>query len=96
MMENGNFLIDEDDETPAGKGPLCDTPRKSYRSHRAKLQTVTDCAHEAARLYREARAGKIKVEDASRLGNLLSIVSRMLGDSEIEKRIEALEQKGWH
>ena len=90
----GNFMTDEGSAKPADKGPLCDTPHKSYRSQRAKLQTVSDVSHELGRLYRGARSGKIDVADASRLANLLSILARILGDSEIEKRIEALEQRG--
>jgi hypothetical protein len=86
--------INEDAEMPTGKGPLCNTPRKSYRSKWAKLQTVSDVSHELAKLFREARSGKIDVVDASCLANLLSILARILGDSEIEKRIEALERRG--
>lgn len=93
---SGNFVIDQEVPIPVGKGPLCDTPRKSYRSHRAKLATVGDVSHELGRLYREARAGKIDVADASRLGNLLSILARILSDSELEARIEALEGRGVH
>jgi len=53
-------------------------------------------SHELAKLYREARAGKIETADASRLANMLSILSRILSDSELEARIEALEAKGLH
>lgn len=80
---------------PVGKGPNCDNPRKSYRSHRAKLTSVRDVSAELAKLYREARGGKIETADASRLGNLLAIVARILSDSELEARIEALEAKGF-
>lgn len=61
---------------------------------RAKLATSTDVSRELAKLYREARSGRIDVADASRLANLLSILSRILSDSELEARIEALEQRG--
>ena len=81
---------------PVGKGPNCDNPRKSYRSHRAKLTSVCDVSAELRKLYREARAGKIEISDASRLANLLSIVARILAVSELETRIEALETKGFH
>jgi hypothetical protein len=93
MAIDGKFMIDKSNQMPIGKGSLCDTPRKSYRSQRAKLQTVSDVSHELAKLYREARSGKMDVADASRLANLLSILARILGDSEIEKRIEVLEQR---
>ncbi len=81
---------------PVGKGPNCDAPRKSYRSHRAKLTSVRDCSAELGKLYREARANKVNVADASRLANILAIVARILSDSELEARIEALEKKGLH
>ena len=61
---------------------------------RAKLATSTDVSRELAKLYREARSGRIDVADASRLANMLSILSRILSDSELESRIEALEQRG--
>ena len=93
---DGKFVIEDGAQAPAGKGPLCATPRKSYRSHRAKLGCVGDVSHELAKLYREARAGKIETADASRLANMLSILSRILSDSELEARIEALEAKGLH
>lgn len=64
---------------------------------RAKLATPTDVTRELAKLYREARSGRINVLDASRLANMLSILSRILSDSKLETRIEALEQReGFH
>jgi hypothetical protein len=75
--------IDEDAAPP---------PPKQYV--RAKLATATDVSRELAKLYREARGGRIKVDDASRLANILAILSRILTDSELEARIEALEGRG--
>lgn len=106
-VQNGNFVMDAATENqgnwgapasspPVGKGPKCDAPRKSYRSHRAKLASVRDVSAELGKLYREARAGKIEVADASRLANVLAIVARILSDSELEARIEALEARGLH
>jgi hypothetical protein len=104
---NGNFLMGADSakpgnwgsstgNPPVGKGPNCDKPRKSYRSHRAKLTSVRDVSAELAKLYRESRAGKINVADASRLANILAIQARIMSDGELEARIEALEVKGFH
>jgi hypothetical protein len=45
------------------------------------------------RLYREARSGTIKVEDASRLANILAILGRMIGDTDLEARVVELEAK---
>ena len=76
---------------PVGKGANCDAPRKSYRSHRARLRTVQDISAELAKLYREARANKVDTADASRLANMLSIAARLLTESDLERRLEALE-----
>lgn len=80
----------------AGKGPKADNPRRSYRSHRAKLQSVGDISHELGRIYREARAGKLDVAECSKLANVLAICARILTDSDLEARIERLEQQGVH
>lgn len=78
--------IEDDDAPPPPVG------KKVYA--RAKLATATDVSRELAKLYREARSGSVKVEDASRLANILAILSRILIDSDLEARIEALEVKG--
>lgn len=78
--------VDEDVAPPPPTG------KKVYA--RAKLASATDVSRELAKLYREARSGGIKVEDASRLANILAILSRILTDSELEARIEALEGRG--
>lgn len=64
--------------------------RKTYR---ARLQTVNDVQTQLARIFREARSGLIDVGDASRLANILSILGRMIGDSDLENRIAAIEAK---
>jgi len=80
------------DPPVAGKGPKADNPRRSYRSHRAKLQSVGDISHELGRIYREARAGKLDVAECSKLANVLAICARIITDSDLEARIERLEQ----
>lgn len=79
-----NRAVVEDDDAPPAPAE-----KKTYA--RAKLTTATDVSRELAKLYREARSGRIKVEDASRLANILSILSRILTDSDIEERLAALE-----
>ena len=59
---------------------------------RLKLRTIDDCAVELAKLYKAAKAGEIETADASRLGNLLSILSRMIQGGELERRITRLEE----
>ena len=56
-----------------------------------KLQTLEDCRREAARVYREARAGKLDTSEASKLSFMLQGVAKMIEAGQIEKRIEALE-----
>lgn len=73
--------------TAGGKAttsPLPPTVRKA-------LSKVEHCRAELAAVYREARAGRLNIADASRLGNILSLLARMIEGSDLEKRIEALE-----
>ena len=63
---------------------------------RCKLVTIADVRHELARLYRQAKGGSIDIADSSRLGNLLSILGRLIEGSEIERRLRALEEGDDH
>lgn len=72
-----------------GSTPNPPSPRKKV--FRAKLQTIGDCQAQLARLYREARAGTIDVQDASRLANILAILGRMMADTDLEVRLAKLE-----
>lgn len=58
---------------------------------RLKLSTAEDCRRELARLYREARVSQIDVADASRLANILQIMSRLIETSDLEARVMELE-----
>jgi hypothetical protein len=78
---------------PVGKGPKADNPRRSYRS---KLATIGDVCQELRVIYRESRAGKLDVAECSRFANILSILSRLMSDGDLEARIEALESRGMH
>ena len=81
-------------ETAQISGASGATPGPARRkAFRARLQTIGDVQSQLARLYREARSGTIKVEDASRLANILAILGRMIGDSDLEARIADLEAK---
>lgn len=78
-----------------GSAASAATPRPPRgQRFRAKLHSVNDVQSQLARLYREARSGSIRVEDASRLANILAILGRMIGDSDLEARIAVLETKG--
>lgn len=86
----------EPNANPAPAGALTDTPRPTARRYRARLESVRDVQHQVARLFRDARSGTIKVEDASRLANILAILSRMIAEGDLEARVEALEKRGVH
>lgn len=57
------------------------------------LTKVSHVRAELGRLYGEARNGLIDVGDASRLGNLLSILHRVISDSDLEARIQTIEDQ---
>lgn len=87
-------MQDRDTVTQGDTPTSAPTPRK--KAFRAKLTTTREVAAQAARLFREARAGLIDVQDASRLANILAIVGRLLSDAEIETlnaRLDALEAR---
>ena len=68
----------------AARSPLPPIRRKA-------LSKTEHCRAELAAVYREARAGRLDVAKASRLANMLSILSRMIEGSDLETRMEALE-----
>lgn len=89
QVEQSEFPVEDGVPLPAPRDGAVGGRRKAFR---ARLSSVTDCAHQTARLFRDARSGSIKVEDASRLANILSILSRMIEGSALEARVEALEK----
>ena len=87
-----DFVMSWGPPTPANP-PV---PAAAPRAFRAKLTTTREVAAQAARLFREARAGVIDTQSASRLANILAIVGRLLSDAELEAvtaRLDALEQR---
>lgn len=56
-----------------------------------KLDTVRHVREEMARLYREARCGRITTFDATRLAYLLTEIRRCIVDHDFEQRLAALE-----
>lgn len=57
------------------------------------LQDARAIRRELAAVYRDARAGKIETQDATRLGYLLNLLGQALEREELETRIEALENQ---
>lgn len=60
---------------------------------RKALSKVEHCREELARVYREARAGSLDIGDASRLANILSILSRMIEGGEIERQLDEVLER---
>jgi len=46
-----------------------------------------------AKVYREAHSGLIDVQDASKLSYMLATIGKVIESSDLEKRLEALENK---
>lgn len=55
------------------------------------LKTISDVKREMAKLYWSAKNSGIVVSDASKLANILSLMGRMIADSDLEDRITAIE-----
>ncbi len=55
------------------------------------LDSIPSVRRELARIYRAARLGELDTTDASKLGNLLAILGRLIESSELAQRVEALE-----
>ncbi|MFC4726325.1 hypothetical protein AB6B38_09550 [Glycocaulis abyssi] len=89
QVEQNEFPVESGMPLPAPRDGASGGRRKAFR---ARLLSVGDCAHQTARLFRDARSGTLKVEDASRLANILAILSRMIEGSALEARVEALEK----
>lgn len=68
-------------------------PTPPSRVVRAKLDTIGDVKTQLARLFREARGGKITTQDATRLASILAMLGRMIEGSDLEDRLAALEAK---
>jgi hypothetical protein len=74
-------------------GELSDIPSQKGQRYRAKLDTLSDIKREMAKVYREARSGTVDVQDATKLTWMLQAVGKVIEGSDLEKRIEILEDK---
>lgn len=71
--------------------PMGDAPPPQRRARRIRLETADQVRAEAARLYREARAGMLPIGDACRFAFLLTTVLRAIETADVERRIAQLE-----
>lgn len=62
------------------------------RRHRP-LKTLEQVRQEISKVYRASRDGSIDISDASKLGNLLALIGRVIEGSTVEARIKALEDQ---
>ena len=56
-----------------------------------RLDSLVRVRRELARLYGEARRGQIDALEASRLGNILAVMGRLIEGGELELRVAELE-----
>ncbi len=61
--------------------------------YRCPLDSMSDVKREMAKVYREARSGLVDVQDATKLTWCLQAVAKVIEGSDLEKRIEALENQ---
>ena len=90
---NTPFLQHQTAESPAVVSVQPEpTPAKRYA--RGKLQTASDIGNEMAKIYRLAKSGEMDASIATKLTYILQSLAKIRVDSELEARIEALEQRG--
>jgi len=80
--ESGGLVIDE-------QGKIIKPPR--VRS--IPLKTSLDVRRELARVYNDARSGRLETTDATKLGYLLNLLRSAIETSDLEQRLQALEEK---
>jgi len=86
------------EESCEGKGVASATsgelvPKKRYA--RAKLVSANDIAAELARVYRAMKSGELDPNVGTKLTYVLSTLSKIRVDGELEARLEALEERGY-
>lgn len=60
---------------------------------RMRLASIREVRREMAKVYAEARAGELRTEVATRLVYMLTQISNLIRDSELEQRVQQLEQE---
>ena len=86
--------IDDTNQATDGENAEFDstTPAPQKRL-RLPLRDQGDFLAELGRVYRSARAGLLPVADASRLGNLLAIMSNIHAEHVLSERLAVVEKK---
>ena len=65
------------------------TPRALVR----KLANIREVRREMAKVYAEARIGQLRTDTATRLVYILTQLSNLIRDSELEERVQQLERE---
>jgi len=68
-------------------------PPPLAKRYRCKLDTLSDCRREMGRVYRECRSGLVETSDASRLTYIISSIAKVIESSDLEARIQKLEEQ---
>ena len=80
-------------EIDGATGEIETLPPQKGQRYKCKLDTLQDVRREMAKVYREARSGLVDVQDATKLTWCLQAVGKVIEGSDLEKRIEILENK---
>jgi hypothetical protein len=78
---------------PSGSAEYLPGPRViSLPTRRGpELASLTDVRREMSKVYRQAKSGRIRTEDASRYTFMLASIGKVLEVCDLEKRLEQLE-----
>lgn len=76
--------------TQAVEGELI--PANPVRS-RLRLGSIREVRRELVKIYESAKSGRMSTQDAGRLTYILQSLASMIRDSDLESRIQKLEQQ---
>ncbi len=65
---------------------------KTYTPHVSILNDIRGIKRELAKLYRDARTGRIKTIEATKLAYILNILANIMVNSDLEERLLELER----
>ncbi len=80
-------------EIDGATGEIETLPPQKGQRYRCKLDNMQDVRREMAKVYRESRSELIDPAAATKLVWMLQAVGKVIEGSDLEKRIEALENK---
>ncbi len=72
-------------------GEVHDIPHVKNKRYRCELDTVSDVKREMAKVYRECRSNLIDAQTGTKLSWMLQGIAKVIESSDLEQRIEALE-----